>query len=130
MWNADRPSFDGRFFQFSGVDAQPRPVQAGGPPVIVGGSSDAALRRAVKYGKGWYGFAMSVSQAEAVVQRLHKLDGGTDLEISVTPNTRIDAELVTDFQQIGVHRLISLMPQDESRVKALIDDLVVFQQRS
>jgi alkanesulfonate monooxygenase SsuD/methylene tetrahydromethanopterin reductase-like flavin-dependent oxidoreductase (luciferase family) len=31
----------------------PRPVQQGGPPLLMGGTSDAAIRRAVDYGMGW-----------------------------------------------------------------------------
>jgi probable F420-dependent oxidoreductase len=35
------------------VGQRPRPVQPGGPPIWVGGSSDAALRRAARLGDGW-----------------------------------------------------------------------------
>ena len=35
------------------VGQQPRPVQPGGPPIWVGGSSDAALHRAARLGDGW-----------------------------------------------------------------------------
>jgi probable F420-dependent oxidoreductase len=35
------------------VGQQPRPVQAGGPPIWVGGSSGPALRRAARLGDGW-----------------------------------------------------------------------------
>ncbi|MGH9192026.1 MAG: TIGR03619 family F420-dependent LLM class oxidoreductase [Acidimicrobiales bacterium] len=35
------------------VGQQPRPVQPGGPPIWVGGSSGAALRRAARLGDGW-----------------------------------------------------------------------------
>ena len=35
------------------VGRQPRPVQPGGPPIWVGGSSAAALRRAARLGDGW-----------------------------------------------------------------------------
>lgn len=35
----------------------PTPVQQGGPPLLVGGTSDAALRRAVRSGDGWMGIA-------------------------------------------------------------------------
>lgn len=35
------------------VGQRPRPVQPGGPPIWVGGSSGAALRRAARLGDGW-----------------------------------------------------------------------------
>lgn len=124
LWNETQPSFKGKFFQFEAIDAQPRPVQAGGPPIVVGGTSDGALRRAAKYGQGWYGFAMNVQQTAAVVERLHRLPGGDRLEISVTPSMRMDAATLSEYQELGVNRIISLIPQDESRAKHAMDSLV------
>ena len=46
-------SFEGRFTRFAGVSIEPRPTQAGGPPLWVGGRSPAALRRAGMLGDGW-----------------------------------------------------------------------------
>jgi probable F420-dependent oxidoreductase len=46
-------SFSGRFFSFEGISVEPRPAQAGGPPLWVGGRSEAAIRRAATLGDGW-----------------------------------------------------------------------------
>lgn len=46
-------SFAGRFFSFEGISVEPRPAQAGGPPLWVGGRSEAAIRRAATLGDGW-----------------------------------------------------------------------------
>ena len=54
LWTQDQASYDGEFVQFSGVDTSPRPVQTPHPPIWVGGSSDAALRRTVRYGDAWH----------------------------------------------------------------------------
>ena len=66
LWRDDEPVFDGRFVGFAGIQSRPRPVQAGGPPIVVGGASDAAIERAVRVGQGWYGFAMDVDAARGV----------------------------------------------------------------
>lgn len=124
LWNQDRPAFEGRFYQFSDVDAQPRPIQAGGPPIVVGGTSLGALKRAAKYGQGWYGFAMNVDQTAKVLERLRDIEGGDQLEISITPSMRVDAATIASFQNVGVDRVISLVPQDESRAKNAIDALM------
>ena len=122
LWNDDKPSFNGRFVRFENVQAMPRPVQAGGPPIIVGGASDAALKRTVAYAQGWYGFALDVAQTASVLERLQRL-GRDDLEISVTPAGRLDADLVQQYADLGVHRLIALMPQTEERTLAALEDM-------
>ncbi|WP_411121591.1 TIGR03619 family F420-dependent LLM class oxidoreductase [Streptomyces sp. x-19] len=47
------PEFKGERFAFAGLGQAPRPVQAPRPPVWVGGSSPAAVRRAAVRGDGW-----------------------------------------------------------------------------
>jgi probable F420-dependent oxidoreductase len=54
LWTQDVASFQGRFVSFTQVHTAPRPVQSPHPPIWVGGSSDAALRRAVRFGSGWH----------------------------------------------------------------------------
>lgn len=131
LWTQARPSFDGRFTQFANIDAEPRPVQAGGPPIVVGGTSDAALKRAIRAAQGWYGFALNVEQTVAVVERLNQLANEIErptalgeLELSVTPGLRLDDQIVTDFAEAGIERLIALMPQDtEQSVLTHIENL-------
>ncbi|NJN53009.1 MAG: TIGR03619 family F420-dependent LLM class oxidoreductase [Gammaproteobacteria bacterium] len=128
LWNQRKPTFTGRFTNFSGIDAQPRPVQAGGPPIVVGGASDSALARAVRVGAGWYGFAMDVATATSTIARLkreqQRAGRSEPLEISITPPGRVTAELCAAYAAIGVDRLIALLPQqDENAARATIEGL-------
>jgi probable F420-dependent oxidoreductase len=59
LWGAPPASFAGRFTRFAGVDLQPKPVQPGGPPVWIGGRSEAALRRAARLGDGWVSYLVT-----------------------------------------------------------------------
>ena len=122
LWNQEQPSFHGRFVQFDAIQAMPRPVQEGGPPIVVGGASDAALRRSVDYAQGWYGFALNVQQTASVLERLRRL-GGDGLEISVTPSVRLSAETLAQYAELGVHRLIALLPQDEAKALAAMAEM-------
>lgn len=57
---ADEPaSFAGRFYRFDGVSIRPGPAQEGGPPILVGGRSEAAERRAGRLGDGWLPYLVS-----------------------------------------------------------------------
>jgi probable F420-dependent oxidoreductase len=53
LFSGPEASFAGRFFSFEGVTIEPQPVQPGGPPLWVGGASEAAKRRAGRRGDGW-----------------------------------------------------------------------------
>ncbi len=46
-------TFSGRFFSFEDIEIEPGPVQPGGPPLWVGGRSEAAIERAATLGDGW-----------------------------------------------------------------------------
>ena len=54
LWTNEVASFDGEFVQFKNVHTAPMPVQNPYPPIWIGGASDAALRRAIRFGKGWH----------------------------------------------------------------------------
>ena len=89
LWQDDVASFDGEFVSFSAVRVNPKPVRGRRIPVVLGGNSDAALRRVADWGDGWYGF--NLAGLEAVRERLSVLrrfcgEAGRDfsgLDISV-----------------------------------------------
>ena len=53
LWTEDRPEFAGEFVEFHDVVFEPKPVQTPHPPIIIGGSSLFACRRAARLGDGW-----------------------------------------------------------------------------
>jgi probable F420-dependent oxidoreductase len=70
LWRDTPASFKGRFTQFEGVSIDPKPVQRPGPPIWIGGRSDAALARAGRQGDGWISY---VVQPERYAQSLAKI---------------------------------------------------------
>jgi len=129
LWTLPKPAFHGEFVSFSGIDAHPRPVQAGGPPIVVGGASPGALRRAVSRGNGWYGFALDPATTETCLRGLERTHAEVErpaglgrLEVSVTP-PRVDAEGVRRYAELGVDRLVLLgMHPDEARLLRFVDE--------
>jgi probable F420-dependent oxidoreductase len=114
LWYDDRPAYHGRFVDFAGIDAHPRPVQR--PlPIVVGGHSPAAYRRAVARAHGWYGYWLTPDDTagcleglRAAAAQVERPDGLGRLEISVTPRGRMTPELAGRFAELGVDRLIPL----------------------
>jgi probable F420-dependent oxidoreductase len=117
LWTQEKPEYKGEYVAFGGVQAQPRPVQSPHPPIVVGGMSPAALRRAVRYANGWYGFALdhdatkrAVDGLRAAEQRLDRAPALGRLEISITPPPRakLDLDAVHAYAALGVDRLVLL----------------------
>lgn len=114
LWTEERPRFEGPTISFSGI--QSRPLPAARPPIVVGGQSDPALRRALLRGDGWYGFAMDVDATRAMVGRIRELADGVErpaalgeLEITITPPPgAFDTDLVRAYAELGVHRLVPI----------------------
>lgn len=54
LWRDDPSSFEGTHFNFQRIRSFPKPVQQSGVPILVGGHSRAAARRAARYGDGFF----------------------------------------------------------------------------
>ena len=115
LWTSQSPNFSGQFVDFQDIQSRPLAYQVGGPPIIVGGTSTAAYKRALLKGQGWYGFAMDLETSRASVDRLsslgHELKRDNslgELEISITPREPLTDELVRAYEDMGVDRLILL----------------------
>ncbi len=70
--------FDGPTWKFSGLGQRPRPIQAGGPPIWVGGSSKAAIRRAVERADGWLPQGPVTAELVASIREQRKAARGDD----------------------------------------------------
>ncbi len=109
LWTSENPHFSGRFYNFSDVRCEPRPVQQPHPPIWVGGHTGPALRRVVEYGDGW---AAVVFSPQEFAERLDKLKekaakAGRDLSkvtLCVSPRGKRPEAMVDDiprYQELG-----------------------------
>jgi probable F420-dependent oxidoreductase len=101
LWDEPIPTFQGDFVRFSGVLERPRPVQRPHPPIVIGGESAAAFRRARRAGGGWYGWQLQPEQVP---------DAVAGLEISITPPGPLDRDTVARYADAGVDRLVVQPP--------------------
>ena len=67
LWSGSTEPFEGRFNELTDYVFDPLPAQPGGPPIIVGGSSEPAFRRAGTVGDGYH---FSAASPAAVAPRL------------------------------------------------------------
>jgi len=137
LWTQDSPSFEGRFSNFSGIQSLPQPVQDPHPPILVGGLSKPALRRAVQQGNGWFGFntdlestAAAVRGLEAAAQEVERPASLGPLELSVTPPPGpVDLDLQRAYEDLGIERIVvmrsarDMVGQPDAKGEKLADAL-------
>lgn len=117
LWSEEAPHFEGRFHRFPPLGFNPKPVQKPHPPILLGGESRAALKRAAELGDGWYGAHHSPDSVRPLLATLKERAeaAGRDfsaLEITVglAPGVRPDLDTVRRFADAGVHRMIVFAP--------------------
>jgi probable F420-dependent oxidoreductase len=66
-------TFQGEYYQLEPVVSSPGSVQRPHPPILIGGTSNAALRRAVRAGDGWLSTGLRPERLRACLSTLQKL---------------------------------------------------------
>jgi probable F420-dependent oxidoreductase len=96
-WAPDPVSFDGQFYRIPPSRINPKPVQPGGIPIVLGAVSPAAIARAARIADGFNPIAMSFDslQASIALFRASAQSAGRDpstLEVIVRVNSDVTAE--------------------------------------
>jgi probable F420-dependent oxidoreductase len=110
LWTNDPATFAGEHVAFNAVRVNPKPARNGKLPVVMGGNSDTALRRAAAICDGWYGFNLTAAEAverastlrDLCTRQNRPLDG---LTVAVAL-TDADPRLIPDLAQAGVTELV------------------------
>lgn len=110
LWTEEVIEHKGEFFEFKPVMFEPKPAQEGGPPIIVGGDSPAAIRRAARYGDGWIPMNHSVEQLPAGLAKIQELRAkeGRSGPFEVTMSGRISTpDDVERLAEAGIDRVLT-----------------------
>ncbi|MEM1436719.1 MAG: LLM class F420-dependent oxidoreductase [Pseudomonadota bacterium] len=106
LWSAPHAEFHGDFVDFEPVTCSPRPVN-GNIPVLVGGDTEAAIRRAVKIADGYFPGEGDVERLEALLGRVRKALAEADRSAdSLEVNVMFGAQMADPIA--GVEQLASL----------------------
>ena len=90
----------------------PKPIQKPHVPIIVGGYVEAAFRRAVRFGAGWYGFNRDPAATKEMLNRLDAAFAkagrkrSKDFEIIITPPASMALDAMQEYAEVGVDRLV------------------------
>ena len=82
LWTEENVTFTGKYFSVEDATIMPRPWQKKGPPIWIGGRSEAALRRTGRLGDGWLVSSVSPAEVEAGIKsiRTYAADAGRQVE--------------------------------------------------
>lgn len=127
LWEPGPTSFEGRYYSFPPVVFEPRPSVP--PPVLIGGHSPAALRRAAR-ADGWLGLQFPHDELEAILATLdaERAAIGRSQEPFETivlhdePNEPMSLDLVHWLEDIGVQGVLLVpMPMTVGEESTLAD---------
>lgn len=109
IWREDEPSFAGRHFAFGPVRSQPKPVQDG-IPILVGGHSPAAARRAGRLGDGFFPLGVAgelLDRRWAQVQAAAVVAGRDPATVTLTLGGLLGEDTaITDAVERGAERVV------------------------
>jgi probable F420-dependent oxidoreductase len=87
LFEIDQPAYHGEHINFSDALFSPRPRVP--IPIVVGGSSKPALRRAARLGDGWLGLRLSPEAAGIAIDEMSKIGHRQDFSVSLRLQVRI-----------------------------------------
>jgi len=109
LWRESEATFHGEFTHFDRAKSYPKPAQAGGPPIHVGGHSSAAARRAGRVGDGWFPIGLDDANFEARHEEMRAAAQEADRDpdsIEITYNRGNKLDTVKRYADLGVSRWI------------------------
>jgi probable F420-dependent oxidoreductase len=110
LWGDERSSYKGEFVSFEDARSYPKPIQGRKLPILVGGQTDAALKRAAAYGDGWCGFNLTPEDTAQKITQLRELmkaagRSAENFEFSMSPTATSTPADLKRYRDAGVDEL-------------------------
>lgn len=124
LWNQDVADYEGDYFRFKGVISNPKPAQAGGVPIMIGGHSAAAARRAGRQGDEFYPHWSTRGPNKQELARLMPIvmesaeeagrpANAVKLTLTSTSDAKTALETAELCAELGAERVVVLPPKGE-----------------
>jgi probable F420-dependent oxidoreductase len=113
LWADDVSRFDGEFYTVPPSRMAPKPVQRPGPPILLGGVAETALKRAGRLASGWMSRSATdvsrIGESIAVVRSAAEAAGKdpASVRVAVRAVVRPDDKGVGEVGPDGVRRRLS-----------------------
>jgi probable F420-dependent oxidoreductase len=119
LWTEENASYQGKHINFPPVRSEPKPVQAGGPPVLLGGHGEKSLQRIAKNYDGWCPLAndpVEFAREAAELKEMFRSEGRDPSKLILSPfvdpeNGKLSDAALKAFRDAGAHRLVMFYSQ-------------------
>ena len=120
LWTKSEPSYEGEIIRFPAVRCDPKPIQKGGPPILLGAHGPKGRERVARTYDGWCPLAANPESFKRDVAELRKLaaDRGRDpdslhIMAFVSPGEDgIATDQLKRYAETGVQRLVLFSQRD------------------
>lgn len=116
LWTQSPASYSGSTVRFDSVHSEPRPNAGSGVPIVVGGHSAAAVRRAARYGNGLYPLGVDLDGMRQLVATLADecaAIGRDPAEVELTARAPSRRDVARSLADLGVRRVVMRVPFDD-----------------
>jgi hypothetical protein len=110
LWKDDPEPFAGKFYRWGKLESYPKPLQKPGVPIVVGGHTEIAAKRAARYGDGFFPGIAETDKLTAILGTLRdecRRLGRRPEEVEITAGRgKLDLDGVRRMQDLGVSRIM------------------------
>ena len=131
LWTDDEAEFNGEYINFDPVWCNPKPAQAGGPPIIFGAMGPLGLKHTAQWADGWMPVDVMLGDdiegalnlfRDAVVAAGRKPDA---VEITVQTMITPDLDTLKRYRDYGIDRVVIGVEMDgwdrPERIMPMVD---------
>jgi probable F420-dependent oxidoreductase len=105
LWSADKPTYSGKYVNFRDAYCRPQPVKKH-VPLIVGGHSEAAARRAGRYGDGFFPARGAPVELFEIARKAAKEAGRDPAKLEITVSCPESVDEIPALAKLGVNRVL------------------------
>jgi probable F420-dependent oxidoreductase len=130
LWSQEHAEYHGEFVDFANAISRPQP-EGGSVPIIVGGHSDAAARRAGRCGTGFFPASGTDEELTHLIEVVRAEAAAQGRDPDAIENTtmvwsprRESLDRVKELEELGIHRLVVAPPtSNPAKIRDAVEEL-------
>ncbi len=108
LWTEEPAEYHGTYVDFGASFCRPKPVRKPHPPILIGGDSDATVKRVIRHDAGWISNPLPVERLSHRIEQLR--DGAGHAVPLVMFGTPVDPDYWHAADDLGFGQLGLLLP--------------------